>query len=137
MSNPNRDASWALAENEEDDFVLEEDDTFGLGDIEGGLPPFDAGDMPAPSLEQDNSALSEEDPFGLSALAPAAPLLASSEGKVTEQPVPRITIHATCDRPEISDVIAGIAADRRMARAEITVEPGGIDAAVTRFSAQA
>jgi pilus assembly protein CpaE len=62
---------------------------------------------------------------------------AGGDARVTEQPVPRITIHACCDRPEVSDLVAGISADRRMARAEITVEPGGIEAAVTRFSAQA
>ena len=52
-------------------------------------------------------------------------------------PVPRITIHASCDRHAISDIIAGISADRRMARAEITVDSGGIDAAISRFAAQA
>src|SRR5690606_35905354 len=59
------------------------------------------------------------------------------EGRITEQPVPRITIHASCDRHEVADLISGIAVDRRMARAEISVEPGGIEAAIARFAAQA
>ncbi|MDX2276486.1 MAG: AAA family ATPase [Hyphomonadaceae bacterium] len=138
MTNPSRDTNWNLAE-QEDDFVLEDDDTFGLGDIESGLPPFEAEELPVASAEQDNQALADEEAFALSALAPAAisPSLLPSDGRTTEQPVPRITIHAICERPEISDVIAAITADRRMARAEITVEHGGIDAAIARFSAQA
>jgi pilus assembly protein CpaE len=55
----------------------------------------------------------------------------------TEQPVPRVTIHASCDRPEMADIVAAITTDRRMARAEITVDAGGIDAAVVRFGTQA
>ncbi|MGD9981592.1 MAG: CpaE family protein, partial [Hyphomonadaceae bacterium] len=139
MSNP--DPAWSLGAD--DDFVLEEDDTFGLGEIEGGdLPPFD--DAQEPSADSEAiAALPEEDPFGLAAPAPLAhapmggPSLAHEDTRITEQPVPRITIHAACDRHEISDIIAGISADRRMARADITVEPGGIEAAITRFAAQA
>jgi pilus assembly protein CpaE len=67
--------------------------------------------------------------------APAA--YTREESRTTEQPVPRITIHASCDRHEIADLVSGITADRRMARAEISVESGGIDAAVTRFASQA
>ena len=67
----------------------------------------------------------------------AATPLPVDDTRSTEQPVPRITIHACCDRHEIADMISGIGADRRMARAEITVEQGGIEAAVTRFAGQA
>src|SRR5262245_44212331 len=134
MSNP--DPAWRLGD--EDDFVLEEDDTFGVGDLEvAELPPFDA-----PANETAAPALEGEDPFGLtsSAAATAAPIMtpppavARDETRITEQPVPRITIHASCDRHEIADIIAGVAADRRLARAEISVESGGIQAAITRFA---
>ncbi|MBL8542300.1 MAG: AAA family ATPase [Hyphomonadaceae bacterium] len=131
MSNP--DPAWSLGAD--DDFVLEEDDTFGLGDIEGAeLPPFDAEQPPqlAPATMQPPPA-ANADPFPIP--APAQP--SRRDAHITEQPVPRITIHAVCDRPEISDLIAGVTADRRMARAEITVEGGGIEAAITRFAAQA
>lgn len=131
MSNP--DPAWSLGAD--DDFVLEEDDTFGLGEIEGeDLPPFDA-EQPAqlaPATMQPPPA-ANADPFPIP--APAQP--SRRDAHITEQPVPRITIHAVCDRPEISDLIAGVTADRRMARAEITVEGGGIEAAITRFAAQA
>ena len=130
--------AWSLGD--EDDFVLEEDDTFGIGDIAGvEPPPFESeltpgGDAHAPLLAGD-------DPYGLGALppvaAPALPPMPRDESRFTEQPVPRITIHASCDRPEIADLVAGIIADRRMARAEISVDSGGLDAAITRFASQA
>jgi pilus assembly protein CpaE len=136
MSNP--DPAWTLGNEEE--FVLEEDDTFGLGDLEGvgELPPFDADTPPAPANETTPS-LDSEDPFGLTTPAPAPEMAAHPRGEVriTEQPVPRVTIHAACDRPEIADIVSGIAADRRLARAEISVESGGIEAAIARFGAQA
>ncbi len=138
MSNP--DPAWSLGN--EEDFVLEEDDTFAMGEIEtvDELPPFDADPVAPPEPANAPAELEGDDPFGLSAPAmhaAAAPQYAREETRVTEQPVPRITIHASCDRHEISDIIAGIAADRRMARAEISVEPGGVEAAITRFASQA
>jgi pilus assembly protein CpaE len=137
MSNP--DPAWSLGTD--DEFVLEDDETFGLGDLEGAeLPPFDGEPAPAPA-KQSAPTLEGDDPFGLiaPALAPvhAPAVYTREESRTTEQPVPRITIHAACDRHEIADLVSGITADRRMARAEISVESGGIDAAVARFAAQA
>jgi pilus assembly protein CpaE len=137
MSNP--DPAWSLGTD--DEFVLEDDENFGLGDLEGAeLPPFD-GEPSPPAANQSTPQLEGDDPFGLTAPAAApvhaAPTYSREDTRVTEQPVPRITIHAACDRHEIADLVSGITADRRMARAEITVESGGIDAAVTRFSSQA
>jgi pilus assembly protein CpaE len=135
MSNP--DPAWSLGT--EEDFVLEEDEAFGVGDLEGvDLPPFD-GETPV-AANQSAPVLADEDPFGLTAPAASAvhtPLVPREEVRITEQPVPRITIHASCDRHEVADLIAGITADRRMARAEITVDQGGIEAAVARFASQA
>ncbi len=133
MSNP--DPAWSL--DKEEDFVLEEDDTFGLGDLEGveDLPPFDA----TPPANESAPPLANEDPFGLTVPPPAMDAAPPARGelRITEQPVPRITIHAACDRPEIADIVSGIAADRRLARAEISVESGGIESAISRFAAQA
>jgi pilus assembly protein CpaE len=135
MSNP--DPAWSLGNEEE--FVLEEDDTFGLGDLEGvaELPPFDAGATPLPANET-AADLGAEDPFGLT-VPPVTDAVTHTRGEVriTEQPVPRITIHASCDRPEIADIVSGISADRRLGRAEISVDSGGIDGAIARFAAQA
>jgi pilus assembly protein CpaE len=143
-TNPNPDATWTLPDADDAEFVLDEDETFGIGALEGedldeaDLPPFEAAanDMiPPPPAD----LLGEgDDPFSLAtppAAAPAPPL--TDAGRATEQPVPRITIHASCDRDDVARMISGIASDRRMARAEISVEPGGLEAALARFGAQA
>lgn len=131
MSGSKAELSWSVTDtDEEDEFVLEDDETFGLGDIEGEdeAPPFD--DAPAIG---DGPIEETDDPFGLT--APAPPI--AEDGRITEQPIPRITIHASCDRPEIARLIQGAANDRRLAKAEIVVELGGIDAAMTRFASTA
>ncbi len=138
MNQSNPDPSWSLGAD--DEFVLEDDDTFGTGDLEGGdLPPFDS--ALAPTAANDDAAAFEAaqqaESYGLSAPIVATPVLPRDMGVITEQPVPRITIHAVCDRPEIADMFAGIMSDRRMARAEISVEGGGIEAAIVRFASQA
>ncbi len=135
MTHPASDPAWNL-ESDEQEFVLEEDESFGVGEIEAGEPPpFDVETDDALDIEPETSVSA----FSLSTAAPAAvtPVLSREPAHVTEQPVPRITVHAACDRPEIADMISGISADRRMARAEISVEPGGINAAITRFASQA
>ncbi len=45
------------------------------------------------------------------------------------RPVPRITIQAFCDTPEVAGTIETAALDRRMARAHVKVHTGGIGAA--------
>src|SRR6185312_14669352 len=106
MSNP--DPARRL-ENEED-FVLEEDSNFGIGDLEGGdLPPFD-GEPAAVNESAPEIALSTDEAFTptRAQVHAAHQVLSHEDTRTTEQPVPRITIHASCDRPEIADVIAAI-----------------------------
>lgn len=61
------------------------------------------------------------------------PLLESGEARPQKQdqtrPIPRITIQAFCDTPEIAGTMETAAADRRMARAHVKVHTGGIGAA--------
>ena len=45
------------------------------------------------------------------------------------RPVPRITIQAFCDTPEVAGTIEMASSDRRMARAHVKVHTGGIAAA--------
>jgi pilus assembly protein CpaE len=134
MSHPSPESAWRL--NEEDEFVLEDDETFATGGlVEAPAPPFDAA---SPVANDGNSGAAEEE-FSLPppSATPALPPITRAESTVTEQPIPRITIHASCDRPDIAELVAGIVTDRRMARAEISVEHGGIEAAITRFAGQA
>jgi pilus assembly protein CpaE len=138
MAPSNPDAAWRIEGEEE--FVLEEDSSFGTGELEGGdLPPFDADAQPGADNDSGPpGAVAQSDPLPPPPADAAQPFTVSrEETRTTEQPVPRITIHASCDRQEVADLISGIAADRRMARAEIHVEMGGLDAAIARFAAQA
>lgn len=137
MNHTNPDPAWSLGT--EDDFVLEEDENFGVGEIESGdLPPFE---NEAPLVPANETTPPSHETYGLSAPvhAPIAamPALSREATRSTEQPVPRITIHAACERPDIAQMLSSITSDRRMARAEVSLEPGGIDAAIVRFAAQA
>ncbi|MGH6828877.1 MAG: AAA family ATPase [Rhizomicrobium sp.] len=50
-----------------------------------------------------------------------------------ERPVPRISIHAFCEFPDTGAVLHRAAADRRLAKAHLTVQLGGINAAIEFF----
>lgn len=56
---------------------------------------------------------------------------------VVEAAVPRIGIDAFCDRPEILEALAQAGKDRRLAKAMLHLEPGGVTAAMERLSVQA
>ena len=64
-----------------------------------------------------------------------APVAAKPTGDV--RPVPRISIQAFCDSPELAAVIESAAGDRRMARAHVKVHTGGIAAAAEFYQAAA
>ena len=51
-----------------------------------------------------------------------------------ERPVPRISIQAFCEFPDTGAALQRAAADRRLAKADINVQLGGIDAAVEHLS---
>ncbi|MBI1238502.1 MAG: AAA family ATPase [Alphaproteobacteria bacterium] len=53
---------------------------------------------------------------------------------VRDRPVPRISIHAFCEKQETSKVIEQAAQDRRLAKAHVTLHPGGIRAAAKYFA---
>ena len=62
----------------------------------------------------------------------AAPPIA----RPTSRPVPRISIQAFCESPELAAAIEAAAADRRMARAHVKVHTGGIAAAAEFYQAR-
>src|SRR5215213_2367937 len=47
--------------------------------------------------------------------------------------IPQITIHAFCETADVTSALAGSFADRRMARADSSVQPGGIAAAIEQY----
>jgi len=54
-----------------------------------------------------------------------------------ERPVPRISIHAFCEFPDTGAALQRAAADRRLSKAHVTVELGGLQAALDHYSGQA
>jgi pilus assembly protein CpaE len=53
-----------------------------------------------------------------------------------ERPVPRISIHAFCEFPDTSTAMENAGTDRRLAKAHLTIQLGGIDAAVEHYRGQ-
>lgn len=53
-----------------------------------------------------------------------------------ERPVPRISIHAFCEFPDTGAALQRAAADRRLSKAHLTVQLGGIAAAVEFYQGQ-
>jgi pilus assembly protein CpaE len=53
-----------------------------------------------------------------------------------ERPVPRISIHAFCEFPDTGASLQRAGADRRLAKANMTVQLGGIAAAVDHYNGQ-
>jgi len=65
--------------------------------------------------------------------APVDAYLGEVDGEAPEQPIPRITIAAFCERPETGALIHNASGDRRLAKAHVEVELGGLPAAIERF----
>src|ERR1700749_5229420 len=53
-----------------------------------------------------------------------------------ERPVPRISIHAFCEFPDSGAALQRAGADRRLSKAHLTVQLGGISAAVDFYNGQ-
>ena len=49
-------------------------------------------------------------------------------------PVPRVTIQAFCDSPDIATALESAATDRRMQKAHLRVQAGGAAGAVAAFA---
>jgi pilus assembly protein CpaE len=53
-----------------------------------------------------------------------------------ERPVPRISIHAFCEFPDTGAALQRAGGDRRLAKAHLTVQLGGIQAAIDHYKGQ-
>jgi len=67
---------------------------------------------------------------------PIAEMLASAEAALGEHAVPRITIHFHWTRPETGELIQRASADRRMERAKVVTQEGGLGGAVDFYQNQ-
>ncbi|GJL90997.1 AAA family ATPase [Hyphococcus sp.] len=55
------------------------------------------------------------------------------EDSVDHRPVPRISIHAFCETPEVTDLLEKASVDRRLSKAHLTIHMGGINKATDHF----
>ncbi len=55
------------------------------------------------------------------------------EESVDHRPVPRISIHAFCETPEITNLLEKASVDRRLSKAHLTIHMGGINKATDHF----
>src|SRR6202451_1557787 len=53
-----------------------------------------------------------------------------------ERPVPRISIHAFCEFPDTGAALQRMGSDRRLSKAHLSVQLGGITAAVEHYTGQ-
>jgi pilus assembly protein CpaE len=123
---------------------LDDEDAFDAADDFGG-----ASDPFAPKPKVGASATSPYRDDGYHASAPNAPshsapppsnpvgaLLAGAEAALGEHSVPRISIHAFCQRAETAKLVQYAAADRRLSRATTEIIPGGLFDALDHYANQ-
>ncbi len=53
-----------------------------------------------------------------------------------ERPVPRISIHAFCEFPDTGAALQRAGADRRLSKAHLQVQLGGVNAAIEHYTGQ-
>lgn len=95
---------------------------------------FDAGEAGAPvQPERQYYQPAEGDLEDMVAAAPVDTFYGEIDGDACDQPVPRISVGAFCERPETGALIHNASNDRRLAKAHVTVELGGLPAAIERY----
>lgn len=108
-------------------------DDFGRDEFTAPADPFAAGPQAYPEARDPGFTL-EPPPGGPPPSNPVGALLAGAEAALGEHTVPRITIHAFCQRAETAKLVDYAAHDRRLSRATTEVIPGGLAEAFQRYS---
>jgi pilus assembly protein CpaE len=128
---------------------------------EDDLPPFDPPDVDellgvAPLEEEDDAPFDPPDALGafvrssaIEARPPAEDVRPANENTAPHAlarkpaddqrphvPTPPISVHISWDRAHSGELAGALSADRRMARADITHERGGLDGAIVRFATE-
>lgn len=117
-------------------------DTGGFADA-NAAPPLPGGDLPIPVAQgADEPVLTDQNPPPMApdpAPAPAAshappplenPVAETGPAAASRaRPIPRINIQAFCEDQATAQVLQDASADRRLAKAHVTVQMGGIGAA--------
>ncbi|RKR03784.1 MULTISPECIES: AAA family ATPase [Maricaulis] len=106
-------------------------DTF---DDDFGDDPFLSDAAPVPAKpERVIDPVFEDVQDEVAAIQVGESLYGEVDNDVSDQPVPRISVGAFCERPETGALIHNAANDRRLAKAHVTVELGGLPAAIERY----
>lgn len=101
--------------------------------------PLRPAPAPAPARDAQADPFGDADslpltsPIGSGGMSGEISAVSGPDESLINQPVPRIAIHAFCESPETGRLIHHAADDRRMARTHVTVELGGLSAAIERF----
>lgn len=118
--------SWS---NEELDDALSQDHA------DAQSPAYDADIGPIDFVHADlEDDVVQDDVAPVIAAAPIMARATFNDVGHHDQPVPRIAIHASCDRSDVARAVAAAGRDRRLSKASVTVELGGIEAAIARLS---
>ena len=102
-----------------------DEDPFGEAEGFEESDPFEHVRPPRAAARQDLSVTGGE--YG------EVELVGEDDDSLLAQPVPRIAIHAFCESPDIGQLIHCSGTDRRLQKAHVTVELGGLAAAIERF----
>jgi pilus assembly protein CpaE len=114
------------------DLDFDGDSDFSTPQTSGG---HDAND-PFAGLGMGSSLDDGLEPQPASGGNPIAEMLASAEAALGEHTVPRITIHFHWIRPETGELIHRASGDRRMERAKVVTQEGGLGGAVEFYQNQ-
>ena len=118
-----------------------DDDAFGAAD-EFATPDIDPFARPVEDTSGvDPYAADRDEPMMLEPASaapfnPVGAMLAGAEAALGEHSVPRISIHAFCQRPETAKLVEYAADDRRLARASTQVFTGGLVEALQHYGNQ-
>lgn len=111
---------------------------FGTPEVQAPAEPVDPFDLVDDDFQPSVVAapVTQPLPMATPAAAHAINFSAADEAALGEASVPRIGIHAFCERPETAEMIRAAAGDRRLSRATVQVFDGGMVYALQHYQNQ-
>lgn len=107
------------------------DDIFGAEDGEEEMELVEEAPFDPPEFE-DEPVFSAPQVAIAEPVPPPKPEPAPKPERPRDRPLPAISIYASWDRPDTETLMRALAADPRLARAEMQIARGGLDGAVSR-----
>lgn len=103
------------------------------GQLQGQQRPPMAPPQHAPAQMPYQGAPLQQPPQPMQHAMPPQPSYPEAEREGGEKAMPRIAIHAFCDRPQTAGAVQGMSGDWRMARTNLKVYMGGLSAAIEYY----